>query len=368
MKKTALTHAFCFDRRFLSLEPYRLSLRLTVFFIALMLSVSCSVQDTKSGGRPLRHNQATIASLDREMAENSADKQYCSILRGLRWCVTFCDNDVNFNFTFTNYITMLDELSLHESHPALTYIVHALILEEYRRAIPLLHKLFTKDADGYENFVSILPIAYRHHVPLEPLKKFALGRYANVTPISRLKEFQDASKDLNYDLLTDLIVDATFVDMAYDMGASRDFRLPPDDYKAFMDQCAKIPFLRKYNDDTYSDQNYYATHVVLALTHYGELPLKASATRDHVFRYLVSQYNTVRSLVGDLDLLCEYLYCFRLFGAAGGKFISEGERHVMSLQNSDGSWGTGSDFKGDPYDQLHPTWTAITLLAQEAAK
>jgi len=70
----------------------------------------------------------------------------------------------------------------------------------------------------------------------------------------------------------------------------------------------------------------------------------------------------VRNRVNDLDLLCEYLYCFRQFGQASAGFLKEGEGYVLSLQRADGSWGKADDFAGDPYDQLHPTWTAITLL------
>jgi hypothetical protein len=37
---------------------------------------------------------------------------------------------------------------------------------------------------------------------------------------------------------------------------------------------------------------------------------------------------------------------------------------VISVQKSDGSWYIDEDPDDDPYDILHPTWTAITLLVQ----
>jgi hypothetical protein len=354
--------------RFLLSKLHQLALRLVLFSLAVILLVGCSAPVANTAAESLHYNQSTITALDRELTAHRDDKRYGAVLRGLRWCIAFCDNDPHFDFTFTNYVTMLDELTLQHTYPALEHIVHVLILREFERALPRFHELFTADVDGYEDFISILPIAYHHRVPVGPLKKFALRRFANVASIDRAKEFRQAAKDLNYDLLTDLIVEAAFVDMAYTMGASKDFRLPLNNYGTFMDACAKIPFLRKYNDNTYSDQNYYATHVLLALNHYGQQPLKTSATRDHVFLYLADQYDIVRNRVGDIDLLCEYLYCFRQCAQAGVRFIAEGEKYVMSLQNSDGSWGTAADFNGDPYDQLHPTWTVITLLVQKSDK
>lgn len=315
----------------------------------------------------LRYNQAALLAIDKE-AGQSVDKRYSAVLRGLRWCVVFSDNDSNFNFTFTNYITMLHELTLHSSHSGLKRIVHALIVKEFKRAIPRLDTLFAADEDGYMDFVTMLPIAYRHKVPLKPLKIFAAGRFEKITPPDRLNEFRLAAKNLDYDLLTNLIIEAAFMDMAYEMGGAKDFQLPPNNYRTIMDECAGIPFLHKYNDDAYHDQNYYATHVLLALNHYGQETLKASATGDRVFQYLAGQYSTVRNQAGDFDLLCEYLYCLRQFVISGVSFITEGERHIMSLQNPDGSWGTVDDFNGDPYDQFHPTWTAITLLVLDTHK
>jgi hypothetical protein len=337
---------------------------LTFLIIAPSRAESRSIVTPAS---PLRYNQAALMAIEKETV-HSGDKRYRAVLRGLRWCVVFSDNDSNFNFTFTNYVTMLNELTLNSSRPGLKRIVQALIVKEFRRAIPRFDTLFAADEEGYTDFATMLPIAYRHKVPLKPLKIFAARRFEKITPPDRLNEFRLAAKDLNYDLLTNLIVEAAFIDMAYKMGVTKDFQLPPNNYRTIMDECAGIPFLHKYNDDAYNDQNYYATHVLLALNHYGEKTLTASATSDHVFQYLAGQYNTVRNQVGDIDLLCEYLYCLRQFVIAGVSFIAEGERHIMSSQNSDGSWGTADDFNGDPYDQLHPTWTAITLLVQGTHK
>jgi hypothetical protein len=321
-----------------------------------------------AGAETLRHNQEIVQALDREIASESTDENYLAILRGFRWCVIFNDKDSNFDFTFSNYLTMLDELSQQHSWPALTRIVHGLILREFDRAVPRLDELFTADIDGYGEFISILPTAYHHHVPVEPLRRFASEHFAGVIPPDRLREFRKAARERNYDLLTDLVVDATFIDMAYALGIEKDFNLPADHYKTVIEECSLIPFKARPDEEAYHDQNYYATHLLLALVHYGRRPLVPSVTGDKVFFYLASQYENVRNRVDDLDLLCEYLYCFRKLGPITAGFVAEGERYVVSMQRSDGSWGTSDDFHGDPYDQLHPTWTAITLLVQAERK
>ena len=336
------------------------NLFLTLIYI--LSALGCSSVADKPDIASLQYNGTAVRELDRVLSSGKIDAREQAVLRGLRWSLVFCDDDTNFNFTFTNYLTMLDELTLHKPEREVHRIAHDAILKEFKRAVPRLPELFTADADGYENFVSILAIAYHHQVPIGPLKEFAGRHFAGVKTPDRLAEFRKAARKRDYDLLTDLVVDTTFKNMAYRWKADKDFRLPPDNYRTIMAECADIPLVHKYGDSGYHDQNYYATHVLLALNHYGQEALKPSPATDRIYFYLTKNYDAVRNKVGDLDLLCEYLYCFRQFAPRGVQFISEGESYVMSLQNPDGSWGTKEDFEGDPYNRLHPTWTAITLL------
>jgi len=335
---------------------------LLLAIIYLFTALGCAGEAAKPDIANLKYNKAAVMEIDRVLSNGKIDARDRAVLRGLRWCLVFCDDDGNFNFTFTNYMTMLDELTLHSPQRELHGIVHSAILKEFERAVPRLPELFPADVDGYENFVSILATAYHHQVPIGPLKQFAERQFAHVKPPDRLEEFRKAARERDFDSLTDLIVDTAFKNMAYRWKADKDFRLPPDHYKTIMAECADIPFVHKYNDSGYHDQNYYATHVLLALNHYGQEALKPSAATDRIYFYLTKNYDVVRNRTRDLDLLCEYLYCFRQFAPRGVQFISEGESYVMSLQNPDGSWGTKEDFEGDPYNRLHPTWTAITLL------
>ncbi len=334
--------------------------------LLLFSTLGCSADESKPPD-PVRleHNQTILTAIDQQIAESDADARHRCVLKGLRWCVIFCDNEMNFNFTFSNYITMLSELALHSRNYAFTTIVHELIKREFERALPRLPALFDADESGFREFITILPIAYLHQLPVKPLRDFANQQFSDVNPSPRIHQFRRAAKQLDYDLLTDLVIDAAFVDMAYKLKIDRVFRLPPNEYQLMMSECATIAFSQNYGDDRYHDQNYYATHVLLALNHYGQKPLLPSAVGDRVFLYLAGQYETIRRKLEDLDLLCEYLYCFKQFAPMRVEFITEGEHYVMSRQNEDGSWGTPEDFEGDPYDRLHPTWTAITLLVQD---
>ena len=96
-----------------------------LFFTFFATILACGSFETlaHSAGRQLHYNQVIIDSLDREIGQCS-DERYLSVLRGLRWCVAFCDDDSKFDFTFSNYLMMLEELTLYRSHPALAGIVH----------------------------------------------------------------------------------------------------------------------------------------------------------------------------------------------------------------------------------------------------
>lgn len=341
-----------------------------VAFAAFLLLCFLTAEGSAAGAAVspgTRNNRSTIAAIDLELRAHKGDARYCAVLRGLRWCIILNADPSRFENTFSNYITMLDELSLSPSPPALRKIVHTLIRREFVRALPGFGKMFTADSAGYMNFVSVLPVAYRHHVPAGGLKRFAAGHFAGVEVPDRLEEFRQAARKLQYLTLTGIIVEAAFVDMAYELGVARDFRLPLNRFTTIMDECAAIPFVHRHGDAGYYDQNYYATHVVLALNHFGGRRLRASAAGDHVFAYLSENYPVIRNKAEDLDLLCEYLYCLRQFGMSG-PLVSEAEQYVLSRQHPDGSWGSRDDIDGRPYDHLHPTWTAITLLVLGTAR
>jgi hypothetical protein len=337
-----------------------------VLVVVFCLLVGCSAASPnwrqQDALRP--PSQSAVEAVGRELAANRHDPRYGAVLRGLQWCIRFCEDDENYDATFGDYLTLLDELTLSKSHPELKRIVHGLILAEVERAVPRLAEIFSPDGDGYEDFVAILPVLYRHQARIEPFRAFANRHFQNVFVANQVQEVRQAAKVSDYDRLTDLVINAVFIDMAYATGAAKDFDLPPNPYRMVMMECAKIPFRYKYNDEAYSDQNYYATHVLLALNHYGHRPLTSSPALKHVLRYLAREYDNVRHRADDLDLLCEYLYCLHWAGKDYVDLIAEGERYVISQQHDDGSWGTPEDFEEDPYDQLHPTWTAITLLLQ----
>ena len=318
----------------------------------------------EADNRPLRYNQETVKALDLEITQNPHNARYLSVLKGLRWCVIFFDDDTNFDSAFYNYFIMLDELSQRNPGSTFAQIVHALILKEFDRALPKMSLLITADEDGFESFIALLPVIYHHNVPIQPFRKFDGAYFSGVDYPDHLKEFRRAAKKLDYGRLSNIVSNAACLDMAYRWKAEKDFRLPPNRYDIILKESLDIPLLARYNDDTYEDQNYFATHLIFAMNHYGQRPYRPSALGDKIFFYLIGQYKTVRDLSGNFDILCEYLYCLRQFGLRNAEFIDEEEKHIISLQRPDGSWGAVDDPDDRPYHLMHPTWTAITLLVQ----
>jgi hypothetical protein len=333
---------------------------LLVIFSAVLFNPPASAE--KADSRLLHYNQDTLKALDHEIAQNPHNERYISVLKGLRWCVIFFDNDKHFNATFYNYLIMLDELSVRNSQPKLSLIVHDLILNEFDRVAPRLSRLLTADVDGYETLISLLPIIYHHKVPIAPFKQFADEYFNGISYPDQLKEFRRSVKKLDYSGLTNLISNAACLDMAYSWKAEKNFRLPPNYYEILLKESLDIPFLSTPKDDNYDDQNYFATHLIFALNHYGQRPYTPSELGDKLFFYLIGQYMIVRHQSDNLDIMCEYLYCLRQFGLQNAEFIIRGEKYVVSLQRPDGAWGQIDNPDDSPYHRMHPTWTAISML------
>ncbi len=234
-------------------------------------------------------------SLEREVpaVEDHANERYRAIIRGVRWLFAK-DQTILDWLIFSEVIVMLNELTLTGLHPTLERIVHDIIVKVFSWSIRRLPKLYSAATiESYEDFLSLLPAAYRHKVPIEPLKLFAEKHFANVSIRDRLQEFRLAAKKTDYDRLCSIIIDSVFFDLCYRAGAAADFRLPPNHCETYLTEAAAIPFIhhfnksddRKLRDFSFFDQNYYATHVILASTRYGYEPFPDTATNRHMLRY-----------------------------------------------------------------------------------
>lgn len=333
--------------------------------LPLVLLLAMDLCTDNGWGQNLRVHPKSIPSLELEITAHGDDPRYLAALKGLRWCVNVCRDEEKFRKSFTRYLALLDQLTLNHPRPSLMSLVHRLILEEFTRALPAFPSIFPADADGYVAFLSILPTAYHHQIPIAPLREFARSHFGKVIPADRLHEFRQAAKNLDYARLSDLINEALLLDQAYRRGADKDFRLPPNILQSLMASCAALPFQRKEPEPGYREQNYFATHLVSALSHCGAREFEASSLGDRVFFYLTGEYGAVRHRRGDLHLLCGFLTSLRQFAPTRVGFIREGEIYLMSLQRSDGGWGAFDGPNTGPEDRLDPTGAAVTLLAQK---
>jgi hypothetical protein len=237
-------------------------------------------------------------------------------------------------------------------------------VKEFNRALPKMSRLINANDIGYARFIYILPALYHHRVPVQPFREFADKYFAELEYPDQLKIFRRLAKKRDYDNMTSIVSETAALDMAYSWKADRDFKLPPNIYETVIKEAMDVPLPVKYGNNNYNDQNYFVTHLVMALNHYGHRPLPPSAIGDKLFFYMIGQYKTVRYKSDYIDMLCEYLYCLRMYGLRNVKFMNEDEKYIISLQRPDGSWGEADDPDDSPYHLFHPTWTVITMLIQ----
>ncbi|HWB86120.1 MAG TPA: zinc-ribbon domain-containing protein [Bryobacteraceae bacterium] len=128
-----------------------------------------------------------------------------------------------------------------------------------------------------------------------------------------------------------------------------------------------IPSMRPYppprrgNSSEYYDAVYMVTHLVYTYNDYSQKRIRPECFPEE-FAYLKSN---LRQAIKDKDpeTMGEYLDSLRDFGLnRSDPSIRTGYDYLLSVQNSDGSWGDPTDT--GPYGRYHPTWTAIDGLRE----
>lgn len=110
---------------------------------------------------------------------------------------------------------------------------------------------------------------------------------------------------------------------------------------------------------TFIDAAFLATHVVLVLTNYGENPVVVDRNIIKAQKVLEETYQRVRHM-GYVDLLAEYLQCFKILKPGRDTRVCEFEDLLFGSQRADGSFGMQSDFRSNAYNAFHPTWSVLT--------
>ena len=112
--------------------------------------------------------------------------------------------------------------------------------------------------------------------------------------------------------------------------------------------------------DVFQDHAYLATHVAFVLNDYGRLRLIPEELGS-VMPWLEAQFEPLL-LAGDEELVAELVDVFRSTGAGDeDPMVRRGSEFLLGKQRPDGSWGDWEK-EEDPYDAIHPTWTAVHAL------
>lgn len=342
-----------------------------LFFIAL------SVSWFSSGGPALPYDTSSQAQQVSIIIEgmdpveqiemkllHEQDEKKVAVLRGLLWVVEFMEEDKHFDFVFSDYLLFLREFTLDEDDEFTPRIAVRLIGDAFVRAESRLKKVFPASTSGKWDYISIIPFIYQFNVAPGPYLKFYSKRFPEKKKRPYKKTFSFAVKKYDYDLLGDYLIDYSFLHFLNEDYPGHNMSLPKDRFEEFVEHVSTLEFIydRFSVWDSYHDQNYFITHIVYVATNYGQEEMENEELEKRVLVYLKDNLEFVRYDVGDIDLLAEFAHCLNLLGRGEDPDVQESVDYLFSEQNEDGSWGTETDFKGDFYDQFHPTWAVATAI------
>lgn len=308
-------------------------------------------------------------NLEQDLALNQMSVERKAILKGLLWALQFAVDNNNFDFIFSDYLTMLYELSLNKKDLLIRNAARQLIQQAYNRSLSRLDEIFDESTEGRFDLLSVLPILHNCGCPLQPLVTFYKNKLEDIDVSEYEKKFSRKVKKLDYDSLTDYLVDYSFVDLCYKMFPQDFIKLPRNMYQEVWNACSALQFVHDVNnEDGYHDQNYYVTHLVCAITNYGTQSIPTTAFTQRIFNYLNSNMHTILHKVKDIDLIGECLQCFKAYGHHSLPIVQEATEYLVSKQKNDGSWADDpsddddDEDEDDPYDIFHPVWTSIVAL------
>lgn len=311
--------------------------------------------------------QQVLVELEQLNSRQRSLTQLDEVLAGLHWLIVFIDDSQHFQDLFSDFIIFSEELSRNSSYPQLAEIGSRLLVDSLQRAQVDLEIIFPADEDGLWDFIGILPIVAQVPEVKNTYLQFYEKRFSHLAKQAYQSEemtFQQAIKQKNFHVIGDYLIDTSFLHYYQPTQNDLAIPLPPDTFQEHMQSFEKFDYPIELNSQSaaFSDLAYLATHVVLVMTNYGALPISTDINSQKVSDYINTTFPIVRFQLSDLDLLAEYLQSLKILQPADDPRIKMTESFILSLQRSDGSWGTAEDFAGEPYDAFHPTWAVLTAL------
>lgn len=287
-----------------------------------------------------------------------------SILAGLHWILGLTDDNDAFSALFPDFLLFLDKMSASEDRIHQKEVVDKIIKKTFARASDNLDKLFNNEDMSRWRFIGLFPILLKHPEFQEKYYSFYNKHWPDLKKAYAEKDnFDQAIKNNNYHALFNYLVWPSF--LHYYLRETKNILATPEDlFPTYLEKFKNFDYKdHQIDESAFRDLGYLATHVVLALTNYGLLPIAESTNTEKVKNYLESSFEKARQL-GDFDLFAEYIQSYKILGLAHGEKIKELENFIYDLQRPDGSWGSERDFNTHPYTAIHPGGAALMALNQ----
>lgn len=309
-----------------------------------------------------RHNPKVVQMI-REAMFRTSSVQERAILAGMHWLVGVVEDDDKFDEGFGDYTTIMSEMAMYGQGTTPGHLAQLLLKNAFQRAVHRLPNIFEKTLADKGDFITVLFMLYKFDIPKGPFIRFYQTYFPPGQPKPHKVPFEEALKKRDYVIMGTHIIDEAFLDIFQKRNPNNPFQLRKSQLPSYIQQMETLPFIYdKSNLEGYSDQNYFITHIVLAINHYGESPYPDTPLTRRIYKYFVDNMATIRFEVKDLDLLGELVYCFKIYGQAQRPDVQEAIQYMLDLQHADGSWGNDDDFAGTLYQVMHPTWAVITGL------
>jgi len=308
-------------------------------------------------------NAAVARRLRSVVADPALDRSKRAVLRGLLWTLELVDADENFEFIAADYLLMLHELTLRPDTPVIREAAESLIRNALARLSKQLQTFFPPTANGKWRFISIAPYIYEFDVEAARFESYYRLALAPIDDQRHEISFQDAVNERDYDAIGDYLIEQFQLDRLLRKVGPAHLKLPVNRLPDFLARIDELQFIYdRRTADQYSIQNYFVTHLVYVLSDFGAKRPALQGLALRLSDYLAGNFHDVRHVVNDLDLLAEFVHCLKILGESKRGDVREAEAYLLAQQQSDGSWTTPYYKSGDPYDQFHPTWTALIAI------
>lgn len=294
-------------------------------------------------------------------------KKERTILAGLHWVLLLVDDEDAFKFLFPDWLLFMDKMSNANGRIHQKKVADLIIKNSFARGEKLLDQIFKEDDMSRWRFIGLFPILRRYPEYEERYYYFYSKKWTDLSKVFYVEntDFTKAIKENNYQALFDYLVWPSFLHYYLSEVKNPPIMVPKDLFPVYLKEFKNFDYKdHPIGDSQFRDLGYLSTHVILALTNYGQLAIPSGENTDKVKNYIEYSFEKTRKL-GEFDLFAEYIQCIKILEPKNDQRINKLESFIYDLQRPDGSWGSKNDFETNPYTAIHPTGAALMAVNQE---